>query len=74
MLKKQVEDKTRLQEKLQNYAKKIKDLKKQLQHVSNTATEQSEATTTTKRGFENFSSSPEQGLQKPPKQPRVDTN
>jgi len=38
MLKKQVEDKTRLQEKIQNYAKKIKYLEKQLQHVCIAAT------------------------------------
>jgi hypothetical protein len=39
MLKKKAEDKTRLQEKLQNYAKKIKDLEKQLQHVPTAATQ-----------------------------------
>jgi len=38
MLKKQVEDKTRLQEKFQNYAKKIKYLEKELQHVCIAAT------------------------------------
>jgi hypothetical protein len=68
MLKKQAEEKTRLQEKLQNYAKKIKYLEKQLQHVPTTTTKQSEASTTTKRGSAYFSSSQEQGLQKPPKQ------
>jgi hypothetical protein len=33
MLKKQVEDNKKLQETLQNYANKVKDLEKQLQHV-----------------------------------------
>jgi predicted nuclease with TOPRIM domain len=73
LLKKQAEEKTRLQERLQKYAKKIKDLDKQLQHVLTIATEQSKSSTTTKIKSAYFSSSQEQGLQKPRKQPRVDT-
>jgi hypothetical protein len=41
MLKKQVEDKRKLQETSQNYANKIKDIEKQLQHVSIAAPKQS---------------------------------
>jgi hypothetical protein len=69
MLKNQAEDKRKLQETLQNYANKIKDLDKQLQHVSVAALEQLEASTTKKRGSLDFSSSQEKDLQKPPKQP-----
>ena len=71
MLKKKAKDKRKLQETLQNYAKKIKDLEKQLQHVPTTATKQSKASRTTKRDSAYFSSSREKGLQKPPKKPRV---
>jgi predicted nuclease with TOPRIM domain len=75
MLKKQAKDKHILQETLQNCAKKIKDLEKKLQHVLVAAPEQSEDSTTTKRGSKNFSSSQEQGFQKPPmQQARVVTN
>jgi len=58
---------------LQNYARKVKYLEKLLQHVLVAAPKQSEACTTTKRGYVDFSSSQEQGLQKPLKHPRVVT-
>ena len=73
MLKKQAEVKIILQDKLQNFVKKIKYLEKQLQHVPTTAIEQLEASTTTKRGFAYFYSFQEQGLQKNPKWPRLVT-
>jgi hypothetical protein len=58
---------------LQNCAKKIKYIKKQLQHVPAAVLKQSKASTTTKRGPAYFSSSQEEGLQKPPKNPGVVT-
>jgi len=66
MLKKQAKDTTRLQDKLQNCANKNKYLEKRLQHMSATALEPSESSITIKRGYVDFSSSQEQGLQKPP--------
>jgi hypothetical protein len=71
MLKKIGEDKRNLQDRLQNYAKKVKELEKKLKHVHVVASEQSEASTKEEIDFTDFSSSQEEGLQKPPKQPRV---
>jgi hypothetical protein len=59
MLKKKAEDKRKLQETLQNYAKKIKDLEKQLQHVLVAAPEQSKALQQQREALHDFSSSQE---------------
>ena len=71
LLKKYNEEKTKLQSKLQNYMNKVKHLEEKLQHVPVAAFQELEDSRQDKRNSTHFSSSQEEVLQKPPKQPRV---
>jgi len=71
MLKKCLDEKDRLQTKLINFANKVKEQEKELQHMVVAASLGLEDSEKGKRSYSQFSSSKEEELQKPPKQPRV---